>query len=80
METIVDLLQKFNYYKQPSQLFYSEYDGYTIQGAASVGFVNSMSFPDIISEAIKYRTPFEYSKPTKNTGFISIEVEQTFIK
>ena len=32
-EGVIDLLQKYNYYKQPAQINYSEFEGYTVQDA-----------------------------------------------
>ena len=76
-EGIVDLLQKYNYYKQPSQLVYSEYEGYAVNGAAWVAIPNSMAFPDLLAEGEKFRTPFEYNKVCKNTSILTIEISQT---
>ena len=76
-EGIIDLLQKYNYYKQPSQLVYSEYEGYAINGAAWVAIPNSMAFPDLLAEGEKFRTPFEYNKVCKNTSILTIEITQT---
>ena len=76
-ETIIDLLQKYNYYKQPAQLVYSEYEGYTVNGAAWVALPNSMAFPDLLAEGEKIRSPFEYNKVTKNAALLTIEITQT---
>lgn len=76
-EGFIDLLQKFNYYKQPCQLVYSEYDGYTVNGAAWVSLPNSMAFPDMLAEGEKFRAPFEYNKVCKNTTMMTIEITQT---
>ena len=67
-EGVIDLLQKYNYYKQPAQINYSEFEGYTVQGAAWVALTNSMAFPDLLAEGEKFRAPFEYNKVTKNTN------------
>ena len=76
-ETIIDLLQKYNYYKQPAQLVYSEFEGYTVNGAAWVALPNSMAFPDLLAEGEKIRSPFEYNKVTKNSTLLTIEITQT---
>ena len=76
-ESIIDLLQKYNYYKQPAQLVYSEYEGYTVNGAAWVALPNSMAFPDLLAEGEKIRSPFEYNKVTKNSTLMTIEITQT---
>ena len=76
-EGFVDLLQKYNYYKQPAQLNYSEFEGYTVNGAAWVAITNSMAFPDLLAEGEKFRAPFEYNKVTKNTTMLTIEITQT---
>ena len=75
-EGIIDLLQKYNYYKQPCQLIYSEHEGYTINGAAWVSLPNSMAFPDLLAEGEKYKAPYEYNKVTKNSTVLTIEVTQ----
>ena len=75
-EGIIDLLQKYNYYKQPCQLIYSEHEGYTINGAAWVSLPNSMAFPDLLAEGEKYKVPYEYNKVTKNSTVLTIEVTQ----
>ena len=76
-ESIIDLLQKYNYYKQPAQLVYSEYEGYSVNGAAWVALPNSMAFPDLLAEGEKIRSPFEYNKVTKNSALLTIEITQT---
>ena len=76
-EAIIDLLQKYNYYKQPAQLVYSEFEGYTVNGAAWVALPNSMAFPDLLAEGEKIRSPFEYNKVTKNSTLLTIEITQT---
>lgn len=76
-ESIIDLLQKYNYYKQPAQLVYSEFEGYTVNGAAWVALPNSMAFPDLLAEGEKIRSPFEYNKVTKNATLLTIEITQT---
>ena len=76
-EGVIDLLQKYNYYKQPAQINYSEFEGYTVQGAAWVALTNSMAFPDLLAEGEKFRAPFEYNKVTKNTTMLTIEITQT---
>ena len=76
-ESIIDLLQKYNYYKQPAQLVYSEFEGYTVNGAAWVSLPNSMAFPDLLAEGEKIRSPFEYNKVTKNSTMMTIEITQT---
>ena len=76
-EAIIDLLQKYNYYKQPAQLVYSEFEGYTVNGAAWVALPNSMAFPDLLAEGEKIRSPFEYNKVTKNSTLMTIEITQT---
>ena len=75
-EGIIDLLQKYNYYKQPCQLIYSEHEGYSINGAAWVSLPNSMAFPDLLAEGEKYKAPYEYNKVTKNSTVLTIEVTQ----
>ena len=76
-EGVIDLLQKYNYYKQPAQINYCEFEGYTVQGAAWVALTNSMAFPDLLAEGEKFRAPFEYNKVTKNTTMLTIEITQT---
>lgn len=76
-EGVIDLLQRRNYYKQPAQLTYTEYDGYTVNGAAWVALTDSMAFPDLIAEGEKFKTPYEYNKVTKNTSILTIEITQT---
>ena len=76
-ESIIDLLQKYNYYKQPAQLVYSEFEGFTVNGAAWVALPNSMAFPDLLAEGEKIRSPFEYNKVTKNSTLLTIEITQT---
>ena len=76
-EGFLDLLQKYNYYKQPAQLVYSEYDGYSVNGAAWVALPNSLAFPDMLAEGEKFRSPFEYNKVTKNATLMIIEITQT---
>ena len=76
-ESIIDLLQKYNYYKQPAQLVYSEFEGYSVNGAAWVALPNSMAFPDLLAEGEKIRSPFEYNKVTKNATLLTIEITQT---
>lgn len=75
-EAIVDLLQKYNYYKQPTQLIYSEAEGYTVSGAAWVALPNSMAFPDMFADAIRYRTAYDYNKVNKSATMLVLEINQ----
>lgn len=76
-ETAIDLLTKYNYYKQPTQVLYTEQNGYYINGAAWVALTNSMAFPDLLSEAERMKSPYEYNKVTKCTTLLQFEITQT---
>ena len=58
-------------------MVYSEFEGYTVNGAAWVALPNSMAFPDLLAEGEKIRSPFEYNKVTKNATLLTIEITQT---
>lgn len=75
-EGVVDLLQKFNYYKQPVQVTYSESEGYNVSGAAWVTIQNVRNFPDIFTEALKFRTHYDFNNINKSTTMMLIDVEQ----
>lgn len=75
-ENLIDLLQKYNYYKQPTQLIYTESEGYSVSGAAWVNISNSMAFPDLFSDAVKFRSNYEYNKVNKSSTMLTFEVTQ----
>ncbi|MCQ2816484.1 MAG: hypothetical protein MJ252_04370 [archaeon] len=76
-ESVIDLLGKYNYFKQPTQILYTEQNGYYVNGAAWVALSNSMAFPELLSEAERMKAPYEYNKVTKNSTMLVFEVSQT---
>ncbi len=75
-EIPVDLLQKFNNYKQGIQVVYSEAEGYSVSGASWIGVQSSTHFGDIYTEAMKLKTNFEYGTVNKSSTIMTIEVSQ----
>lgn len=75
-ESVSDLLQKFNYYRQPVQLVYNDGEGYNVSGAAWVVLQNANSFGDVMAEAMKLRSYYDYNKVNKSCTMLIFDIEQ----
>ena len=75
-EIPIDLLQRFNNYKQPVQTVYSESEGYSVSGASWIGIQSSTHFGDIYTEAMKLKTNFEYGTVNRNSTVLTLEISQ----
>ena len=75
-ESVVDLLQSLNYYKQPVQTVYSDSEGYNVSGSAWVTVKSYLEFPDIFGAAMKIRSHFDYNKVNDSSTMLILEIEQ----
>jgi len=75
-EVPIDLLQKFNNYRQAIQILYSESEGYSVSGASWIGISSSVQFGDIYAEAMKLKTNFEYGTVNRNATVLTLEISQ----
>ena len=75
-EGINDLLQNYNYYKQPIQLMYTPEEGYAVTGSAWVEIANIDTFVDVLVSAFKYRTTYDNGRVNKSTTILTFEINQ----
>ncbi len=55
---------------------YHENNGYDITGAVWINIPNSLAFPDLFADALKYRTNYDYNRVNKSATMLVLDVAQ----
>jgi len=80
-EKSFDLLQKYNYFKQPAEIIFTESEGYASVGSAYVNISNIDNYKSIINEALKINENKENKLKTisnKSSTLLTLEISQLF--
>lgn len=80
-EKCFDLLQKYNYFKQPAEVLFTESEGYSSIGSAYVNITNLENFKSLVKEALVVKNNEKINsnnKFNKSTTIFNIEVSQLY--